>query len=900
MNKRVLSILLSAVILFTCTAIPTLADTAPKEPDVLLAALGIIDSDISEKVSAGENIKRADAAYYALKVSGHSDIPAFSGSKFADVSETVSRADAINYCVDLGIAAQDTYFRPDDDVTLAEFIKMIEAGLGYTGAANIMGGYPDGYIKLAKSLGIIDGIPGAAGSAIGYQYLEKLLANVLTSSYIDITNISSTETYQSGSTNVLYEVFHVYKVTGMITANAVTTLTVPVGVGTNSIKIEDDLFKVEPKLYPQIAKKLGYTVNAWVREESYSSNELLICYEERQTMTVEDIHAEDFKGITGGTLSYYSGTRLKKVTLPVSCKYIYNGRAAEAEISGDVFNNRWGNVLLLKPDGSKVSMVVITAYDDYFVSGVDKTDFVCYDNTAKNKSISFKDGSDLSEYAYFSDNAGNILSFDSITANCVISVAQNGNSYDCIIVNESFSGVLESISTDNDELTEIYVNSNHYKLAPEMDNSRAMNLKTGNSYRYYLDGDGRVAAAILETSTGKSMNWVYLLGINESDEDDCLYFRVLTSANERVSIKSADKIKIDGISYKDYNRSDIRRLFTQSDESIMCQPIKVEVDTSGSLINVDTINHNANENQNDAARRFYNDEIDPLYFKRHLSAFGMAVKYDNSTTVFITPSGTEKEEYSAGGVDVFTTDIKYHISAYNSDIYSRTAEVIVCTDNMALSTPMWMQEYLTVVTNVQTVSEDNEVITVLTGYQKGVEGKWTVENEDVLKIIAGSNGSYLSNQNGKIKVGKGDAIRFATNKDGEISSIQLIYDCSEREYHQPTTISGEVYDGIVQIGRGYQRMQIGMVYPYRALDNALISATDITREPDDKSQNYIVTGLAPFKVYIVDASGTTASVKVGTAADVKDWYNFGQDKNMDVLMKCRYDEGRDLVIYKYE
>ena len=143
-----------------------------------------------------------------------------------------------------------------------------------------------------------------------------------------------------------------------------------------------------------------------------------------------------------------------------------------------------------------------------------------------------------------------------------------------------------------------------------------------------------------------------------------------------------------------------------------------------------------------------------------------------------------------------------------------------------------------------------------------------------------------------------DTIRFETNKDGEISSIQLIYDCSEREYYQPTAISGETSDGIVKIGGGYQRMQIGLVYPYRSENNSLISATNIALEPDDGAQNYIVTGLAPFKVYVVDAASSVINVRTGTVSDIKDWYNFGQDKNMDVLMKCRYDEGRDLVIYK--
>lgn len=40
-------------------------------------------------------------------------------------------------------------------------------------------------------------------------------------------------------------------------------------------------------------------------------------------------------------------------------------------------------------------------------------------------------------------------------------------------------------------------------------------------------------------------------------------------------------------------------------------------------------------------------------------------------------------------------------------------------------------------------------------------------------------------------------------------------------------------------------------------------------------------------------------MRTGTQDDIHDWYNYGTDEDTDVLMRCRYDEGRDLVIYNY-
>lgn len=900
MSKKLISMLLSVVMLITGISIVVYADSAPKDSDSLLLALNIINDKVAEKAAAGENLTRADAAYYALQVTGHSHIIS-SKTKFADVTANTSYADAINYCVDLGMVAAGEYYRPDDEVTMAEFLKMIEAGLGYSQVAEILGGFPDGNMTLASRLKLTSGVSSAANGTVAYKQLSRLLSNVLMSSYIDLTNISSSATYEiSSDTNVLYEVFDVYKATGVVTANAVTTLTVPTGVGDNHIKIEDDLFMVEPELYYGISKLLGYSINAWILEDKTAAKDTIICYEVRSSVTTEDIHAEDFEEISDGVLSYYKGTSLKKETLPASCKIIYNGKAIEAEINGDIFNNRWGNVVLIKEDGNNISTIVITAYDNYYVSSVDKKNFICADNSSDDKKISFADNKELSEYAYFRDNAGNKLSFNDISVGSVLSVAQNGNYYDCIIVKESFTGILETMATDDDGFIEIYVNNNYYKLSPEMANSRAMELGLGNTYKFYLDGDGRIAAAEPESLSSDSMRWVYLINIIESEEyEDVLYFKVLTSSNERATLQNASRIKVDGDIYKNVDRTVIRNIFTKNKDGgdIIRQPMKVEVDTNGDIIKIDTAYFNdGKENESDSAQCFYNDDLDTLYCKGNMGTFGMSVKYSGSTVVFSIPS-SDPDEFAAIGSDIFVTDTQYNISAYNSDKNSRTAEVIVCADNVVSTKPMWMSDYLTIVTKITTEEDDNEIVTTLTGYQKGVETKWTLTGADVLKVSP--DNKYLSSADGTVKVGRGDAIRYSTDKDGKINGIQLIYDHSEREYHQPA--STESSDGIFSIeSRNYGRMQIGLVTPFRIMDGALISAVDSTKTPNDANQKYTVHNLTYFKIYEVDTTGDNGfTVKVVSSSDIKDWYNYGTDSNTDVLMRCRYDEGRDLIIYKY-
>lgn len=884
MKNRIISGLLTAVfVLSTGTAVRT--DAAAPRSNALLYALGIIDTDISAEAAAGAPLSRADAAYYTLKVAGY-EIPEFSGSIYSDVTAETKNAAAVNYCANLQICAPGDAYRPTDGVKLAELFKMIETALGYGEVADMLGGWSTGYMQLARNLVLDDGLRSkSADSVVTYGELEAILTNTLMSPRLEIQKFSGESEYTlNNNENVLYQLFDVYKVTGTVTANAATTLTAPVGVGSSCVRIGSERYRVDAPAYPALSAKLGYEVNVWVRDTD--GDALIISFEERTTNT-EIIDAEDFEQLTDGVLTYKSGSRRKNLTIPASCGIIYNGRATERELDPDVFAGRWGSVTLIR-DGSRITGVIINAYDNYYVGNIDAEKFACYDNTVSNRKISFADGDDLSELATFRDNAGNALGFGDISVGSVLSVAQNGTVYDCIIVKESISGLLESVSTD-DGTYMAFVDNNTYELSPEMQSSRTMSLKTGSTYRFFLDAGGRIAAAKLEMSAGRAMDWVYLLDVIDEQELSAAAVRVLTAANERELVPVADRVKIDGTVYKDADAGELKTLFKKanSPSGELCQPMKIAVNADGRITDIDTIYYNAaGENVSDSANRFYNNDSDTLYFKSNINAFGMKVGYNAQTVVFCTPPGSDNRDFIALGVDSFVVDTKYNVYGYNSDKNSRTAEVIVCTDAMAAARQMWMQDYLTVVTDASTrVDEVGDVVTVLKGYQGGALKEWTLEDESVLATGTGT-------------VAKGDSIRFSTGKEGTINQIQLVYDCSARKYYQPTPIAGDTSDGIARLGSAYQRMQIGIVQPFRIADGSMVTAVNMAVKPDDEGQEYIVNKLTTFKIYVVDAGGAV-SVRTGTQDDIHDWYNYGTDEDTDVLMRCRYDEGRDLVIYNY-
>ena len=902
MNRllKFINCMLATVMVLSCIAVPSFAAAAPKNPDVLLKALEIIDGTEAEKAEEGRMLSRAAAIYYALKVTGHEILPAKTYS-FTDVTSDTEYADAIESGFGVGMISPAEGYRPEADVTFAEFVSMITRGLGYDGIVESFGGWTDGYMSLARSMRLFDGMAGMTEtSAIPYASLSKLLTNVLMSAYIEQTGVYQ---YSTGSgENLLYRLFDVYKISGTLTANAITALNYPVGVGETRVMIENEIFDVRKDLYSELARDIGYSLDCWVMETSSSNYDEIICFENGNT-EVEEIFSEDFKSISDGTIKYEVNGRTKTVRLSASCAVIYNGKAMTSPIKGDVFKGKWGNVRLVKPKGKDAETIIINVYESYFVGRIDKKNFTIYDNTANNRSVDFSDeNSELSKYAYFANNIGEKISFDDITVNSVLTVAVNEDYFDAIVVSEKVSGVVSSVTEDDGE-TFVTIDSNQYKIAPEMDMSRISPIKAGSAYTFYLDIGQRIAAGVIGTSDAEAMEWAYLIDINYSEEDDALYFRTLLKSGEVIKLRNADRIKIDGRTYKEADIGTVRALFTTGEDIVKSQVIRLGVNDEGEISVIDTIEFNsANENPMNSMRNVWNGSRE-LYYKSSPKTFENEFAISGKTIIFKLPeisaasaSKGSSDEYGVTTSDVWIGDEKYTLSAYNSDQYSKMAEVVVTT-GVGAAVSMDSQNYVTVVTEVKTLNEDNETVVQIKGLQNNSEQKWTLADgaEMIsLKTYMSITPDEKANGTESTKIAKGDTIRFDMDMKGKVSNIQLLYDCSEQKFHRPAADASSTN---VNNLNNYAKTQLGMAKIYRITDGYIISATDEQLDVDDPQNTYIITNQNNYRVYEVDM--TENKVSISSIEALKDWYNFGNEGCSYVLMQNRYTEGRTIVIYKF-
>ncbi len=153
--KKLISLLVAMAMLLSFVTVN--AQPRPDERLTYLAENGIMVGDPDGNLRLNDGITRAEASKVLSVAFG---IEGEDGETFADVDDTHWAKGYIAAMKKSGIinGYPDGTFKPEDQVTYAEFIKMTVEAIGKGDEAMAQGGYPDGYIVVAAALGITDGV----------------------------------------------------------------------------------------------------------------------------------------------------------------------------------------------------------------------------------------------------------------------------------------------------------------------------------------------------------------------------------------------------------------------------------------------------------------------------------------------------------------------------------------------------------------------------------------------------------------------------------------------------------------------------------------------------------------------------------------------------------------------
>ena len=626
-------LLLSGVTVFAKTEV---SDKALSE----LNAFGILLGDENEDFHLEENVTRAEfTAIIVRTLNAESSALSTSdlSSRFNDVKPEDWFYNYVNVLTDMRVinGFDDGSFRPHENVTLEQALKIITIALGYSIPAEQKGGYPTGYANQARQLGVMRGVANES------ETLTRADIAVMVYNSLDITMMEATGyspdgiiSYQTNGGAKLRDLHikvnedgSLLRKKGIVAANEETWLTQPYPqLEDHEVVIGGQILKVGGT---NAAEYIGMETEYYIASDS--DNGPYTIKNIRPTINNNVIMFDEREYRGGSADGIERLTNEKSVTYKLSANYalIRNMRPVTAPTSAD-FSLLRGTVKLIDNDGDKAyDIVMITEFSSGLVERI-------FDNGI----IRFKEGMDYkgqrvintdvennSIKYIITDRIGNPLSLSEIPQDSVLSIAasEDGTLYKLIspILKDSdeetkISGVLSGYSASDTEITAT-INGNDYLLESQTN----FKVNVGDSYDFYLNFRGEIAfmdililnesygyvlqAAMSKTTLGEYKLRLVIPGdfkaeikIDDSDEDNSTEIPILKGFNSAIStIELNTRVTMNGTTIGD---SEVVNRLKNSSNKI----IRFKTNSAGLITSIDSPEIIGNDIFGTTLKRRYN------------------------------------------------------------------------------------------------------------------------------------------------------------------------------------------------------------------------------------------------------------------------------------------------------
>ena len=482
MRKNNLILLLFVLLLSLCT-IGAYAENG--EATELLYGIGAIDDTALEILSSEEEITRGE---FAKLLSSAAKLESEGEISFSDVSDDNPYRDAIEKISGSGFMKGNGSgcFNPDEKIKEIDALVTILRVLGYEEYAGHLGGYPTGYLSVAKATDITSGTSSVSLSEnIKADKLAILLKNMLNERMYEISSVGSDGySLEPSEKTFLPAHYGIERVEGIMTAGTNSTLEKIIQAG--GVVIGDRFIQTDSEEYDGY---LGYRVEAYYRDETDEMVYLSVS-DKNKTFTVS---SEDYLKTSGTEIFYEKGNNSASVSYSKEAYILYNNRAVPAaDFSLKLFDIKNGDITLIdnNRDG-KYEVVSINEFKTLVVDNVDsvnmRIDFKYGDKSIKreeleDKVIFEKDG--LTDITWLHEWDALDVKYDA--GGSVVSIYRAG---------ELKSAVIKSISIDSEESTLTLENGEVIIIAPQAASRfNDGNLKTGEAYLLSINKDGFAVA----------------------------------------------------------------------------------------------------------------------------------------------------------------------------------------------------------------------------------------------------------------------------------------------------------------------------------------------------------------------------------------------------------------------
>lgn len=491
---------------------------------------------------------------------------------FSDVAPDTELSYCVAYAVDTGIISNAEMFYPDDPITPTAALKIAVAATGYKVKAELDGGFPIGYIRIADKTDISDGIVNidSERSINGIEAI-RILYNMLRTNIYETVTYGKNIEYRETEKTILSTIYDITELEGIVKANSNTLLTDGnQSLGDNRIRIgTKDVYCYDENNW------LGYNVRAFIKNSD--GDNTVVCLAPHNNKAVS-FTQRDYVKLADQIFHIDVDGKEHKYKIAKSINVILNGKQADITDWNSVFNGDEINATLIDNNYDNVyECMLLNRYTYCYVDTVSFADGIITDKYSAGNIVKtqIKDRKTIMHGTY---NGNDVESIDDIEPGMLLAVCISDDGLLCNIsvCNEKIIGEIsemkgnEKITVDGKTINlGRYFNANNKNVSF---NSRCMVL---------LGINGEAVIVVSQGSSGSMTGW--LVGVKKDSIFDNPDVKIFTQSGKMETYKVSDKVRIDGERVSVDSFYSIVRGYDDSKRFV-----KFKLNKKGELINLDS------------------------------------------------------------------------------------------------------------------------------------------------------------------------------------------------------------------------------------------------------------------------------------------------------------------------
>ncbi len=770
MLKRIISAILASAMLISGTALAVsddeylydVTDKAMLDKIDVLSKFGLIKVYMDGSFRGFEKVTRSEFArlmcdYLGLEVNENAPK---TGLKFTDVKSDHDDYGYIKRATEYGLmnGVSDTEFNPDGSITNVQAVKVLLHAMDFGSIAQNMGGYPEGYVKLGISLGMMK-------DSAEVSITKEGIVDILYNSYdIRIPKINYdggkiTYTDDEDGETILSRYHNIYKFKGIVEGNEYTSLAGDKYYQNNQLYANGTVFDTD---FEDAYKYLGYDVEYYAQVDDSKGLYKIISVTKRSKNKVLEIDGDDVISAPSKTsLTYDNNGKNKTIKISPVCDMIYNRVSNPYFTEKDYFLNS-GTLTFIDNNGdSEYDICVVEDNKTVVVESVSTVN-----NSLKNvytagndtiKEFRFEDMDE--DYTEVYKNGVRILPEDIKKGDILTVLSSKDGRVNIITVGgETVSGKIESINKTENTIT---VDGKELELgyaylnAVKNNDAQAPILALGQEATFYTDLKGEIVFA--EIGAVYNYGYVRKIGLNEDTEGN-KWVKIFNEKEDNVIYNFADKVKIDGTTV---NGSNVNISVNQL--------VRYKLNANGEVNNIQQAQIIPDSEVDSAIINdvFRVKEFNSITYRSQNNSLDSKYYLDNSTKIYIVPEDTDEkidddDYYYLTNASDLKADGYYKTYVYDFDEDNYVKRIVVKrinnSDNMNIR-----DNALFIVQRVsEAMGAEKEPLQQIEGFYNGIN--MTLRGID----------NVIFND-----VQQGDILQVVLNNDGRVYFVEKFFDFSE-------------------------------------------------------------------------------------------------------------------------